>query len=121
MGYTLAKGGQVIDSGSLKADEKDKIGPRLWDIGDQLQDILKEHRPVDVCLIEFLRSSTGHVYIVWSAGNAVRDSICPVVIEIPTHLWSKVKDEGWFKCDALDSRYIYELARIICEEDEDAT
>ena len=117
MGYTLQVGGQIIDTGSLPANKYDGIAQRLDTIGDQLLDVLKEHRPVDVLLMELVRTSTGHLYLTWSAGNAVRDSVSPVVIEVPEKLWSKVKDINWFKCDALDSRYILELANILCRED----
>ena len=118
MGYTLQVGGQIIDTGSLPANKSDGIALRLDTVSDQLLDVLKEHRPVDVLLIELVRTSTGHHYLTWSAGNAVRDSVSPVVIEIPEKLWSKAKDVGWFKCDALDSRYILEVANILCREDD---
>ena len=119
MGYALYDGTEEIACGTLKAKPREDIGQRLHDLQDQLDDVLKYHHPIDVCLIELERSDTGNVYLVWSCGPFAASANAPVTLEIPHALWKRVIDEDYYKSDVMDAKYIFKLARTICEEDEE--
>jgi len=118
LGYAIFEGGIQVEAGTLKTSEKQPVGRRLFDLLDQLEDVIRDYRPIDIMLIELVRSSTGHIFLTWAAGMAVAASDAPVVIEIPEKMWKKTIDDQWFKCDVQDAKYIAKLAFVICEDED---
>ena len=83
---------------------------------------MKEYKvdTVDIALVEKVRSSSGHIYLVWSAGIAVAVSNSPHVVEIPSYMWKKIVDKDYYKDDHMDARYIGRLAMLLCKEDDES-
>jgi len=110
MGYCIFQGGEVIANGKLTSDGK--IGERLKDLYHQLD--IFDHTPL--MLMEKVRSGTGHIYLVFSAGVAVAGLSHSELLEIPYSLWSKRKDASYVKSDAMDARYMGLLAVDVCRD-----
>lgn len=120
MGYSLWDKGELVTCGTLKSTHK-SISRRLNDLHEQLSFELRHYHPIDVILIELVRAGTGDIYLSWSCGPFVAAGNAPVTIEIPYPLWKKVIDEDYYKSDVVDSKYIFKLAKLICEEDDEET
>lgn len=100
LGYAIYLDGKLSTSGRIVATPKAPIHVRLHDILSKLPKV----KP-DVLAIELVRSSTGHIYMVWAVGAIIAHYGVPT-IEIPTRMWSEVKDSSYIKEDETDAIYI---------------
>ena len=114
LGYCIIQDGKEMDAGELVA--RGPISQRLNSLHDQLEEVLKHYHPIDVLLIELVRTGTGSRELGWGAGNSIGPANTPVTIEIPFAMWKNVQDENYTKSDVNDARYIYKLAELICSE-----
>jgi hypothetical protein len=112
MGYALMEGGQLAKNGVFKTKEKE-IGKRLKELYNHLDIDLPE---VDLLVVEFVRTGTGHHFLTWSTGLAVGALGAKITIEIPTSLWAKCKDANYVKGDAMDAKYIAKFCIEVCED-----
>lgn len=109
VGYALYIGGKLKDSGKVKAKAKDPIYLRL----SQIMAGLPQYKP-DLVLIELVRSSTGHVYMVWAVGAIIAMYGLPT-IEIPHRLWKNIQDDKYTKDDDIDAIYMGKYAIAIAK------
>ena len=101
MGYCVTVDGKIDQNGVIKTT-KATIGERLRDLFEQVSQLPQ----ADVVIIEFVRTGTGHQYLVWSVGVAAAAANSSITIEIPTSMWSKYKDSEYYKSDAMDAKYM---------------
>lgn len=107
VGYALYVGGKLKESGKVKAKHKDPIHLRLSQIVVNLPQV----KP-DLVVIELVRSSTGHVYMVWAVGAIIAQYGTPT-IEIPHRLWKNIQDAKYTKDDDIDAIYMGKYAIAI--------
>jgi hypothetical protein len=100
LGYAVYVGGKLDNSGRIIATPKAPINVRLHDIVSKLPKV----KP-DVLVIELVRSSTGHVFMVWAVGAIIAHYGVPT-IEIPQRLWRNIQDSEYVKSDETDAIYI---------------
>lgn len=112
MGYALIEGGAVSKNGTFVTKKK-PIGERLKDLHSMLDLDLPE---VELMVVEFVRTGTGHHFLTWSTGLAVGALGAPITIEIPTKLWEKCKDKDYIKSDACDAKYIAKFCIEVCKD-----
>jgi hypothetical protein len=112
MGWALFVHGEVYSAGTAKSEGS--VGERLAEIMGQLPD-----ENLDVLVTEFVRSSTGHIYLVWSNGAAVAKYGPPVVLEVTTGAWKKLVDKSYVKTDVRDATNIGTFAVQLCKEYKD--
>lgn len=119
MGLCIYQDGVEVLAKTLKVHEKLPISQRLTYLHELLDGFIQQELDgsVDLVLIEKVRSSSGHVFLVWAAGGAISACASPVVIEIPAYMWKKVVDKDYVKTDEMDARYMFKLAHQLCEED----
>jgi hypothetical protein len=110
MGYALVEGGNISKNGTFTTKKK-QIGERLKDLHSMLDLELPE---VELVVIEFVRTGTGHHFLVWGTGLAVGALGATTTIEIPTSLWAKGKDANYIKSDAADAKYIARFCIEVC-------
>ena len=113
MGYAIFKNGEMVDSGSAKYESPGKIGKRLAGIFEELPEL----HDVGLVVTEKVRSSTGHVYLVWSNGTALAKYGPESVLEVSTKNWKRVCDHLYVKGDAADARYLGHFVLTLCLED----
>jgi len=112
MGYALVEGGNISKNGTFVTKKK-PIGERLKDLHSMLDLELPE---VELMVVEFVRTGTGHHFLTWSTGLAVGALGAKTTIEIPTSLWAKCKDANYVKSDACDAKYIARFCIEVCED-----
>jgi hypothetical protein len=112
MGYALVEGGNISKNGTFSTKKK-PIGERLKDLHSMLDLELPE---VELMVVEFVRTGTGHHFLTWSTGLAVGALGAKITIEIPTSLWAKGKDANYIKSDACDAKYIAKFCLAVCED-----
>jgi hypothetical protein len=100
LGYAVYIDGKLDNSGRIIATPKAPINVRLHDIVSKLPKV----KP-DVLVIELVRSSTGHVFMVWAVGAIIAHYGAPT-IEIPQRMWKEVQDDLYQKDDIADAIYI---------------
>lgn len=109
VGWSVYVKGKLVDGGTVTARPKAPIHVRLLQIVEKLP----RYRP-DVVIIELVRSSTGHVYMVWAVGAIIATYGVPT-IEIPHRLWKNAQDDKYVKDDQVDSeymgRYVMDIAK----------
>jgi Holliday junction resolvasome RuvABC endonuclease subunit len=118
MGYAIIEQGVITETGVVVAPPYNNIGGRL----EYMYNAIKEKGPYDAAFIEKVRSSQGHIYLVWSAGTAIAASGAPTVIEVSTSMWKKLarEDTTYSKSDEADAIKIAEVV-LECIKDNYAT
>lgn len=101
-GWALHISSTLVESGTIKAPDSMPINRRLWKICDEL--ILLE-KP-DVLVIEKLRGSMTHVYLLWSVGMIVSAIRAPILLEMPVTVWRSFRPENYEKSDQNDAEMI---------------
>lgn len=97
----------------IRATPTRPIGIRLAEMQRNLP--VMDGREV-VMLIEKVRSSTGHIYLTWSAGMLVSYFSPRKVVEVTTGAWKMSVDDTYIKSDLNDARAMGEFAiRLIRE------
>lgn len=100
VGYALYVKGKLTEGGKIVATAKAPIHKRLEQIVRKLPQL-----DPDMVIIELVRSSTGHVYMVWAVGAIVAHYGAPL-IEVPQRLWKNVQDDKYVKDDDVDAKYM---------------
>jgi len=100
VGYAIYKKGKFVEGGKIVARAKAPIYERLEEIARKLPQVTP-----DVVIIELVRSSTGHVYMVWAVGTIIAHYGVST-IEVPHRLWKNTIDDKYVKDDDVDAKYI---------------
>jgi hypothetical protein len=100
VGYAIYKKGKFVEGGKVVARAKAPIHERLEEIARKLPQVTP-----DVLIIELVRSSTGHIYMVWAVG-AIIAHYGVTTIELPHRLWKNIIDDKYVKDDDVDARYM---------------
>jgi hypothetical protein len=116
LGFSFWVNGVMVHSGSIKA--KGTVGPRLQTLAAQLEQegVACGVGAPDVVVIEFVRSSTGHIYLTWAAGVAVAALGAEHTLEVTTGAWRKNVDKTYVKGDERDAIEIGKFAVTLCKE-----
>lgn len=112
LGFALYRQGVLDESGTIIADGKAPVGNRLASLSEQLGELATP----DVMAVEKVRTGTGHVFLVWSAGTAVAATNAPVTIELPVSMWKKFVGKEHEKSDENDAIAIGDTIIHICKE-----
>jgi hypothetical protein len=100
VGYALYIKGKLELSGKVMATAKAPIHQRLKEIVSRLPKVTP-----DVLGIELVRTTTGHVFMVWAVGAILAHYGVPT-IELPHRMWKEVIDEHYEKDDTVDAIYM---------------
>jgi hypothetical protein len=100
-GFCFIEKMEIKENGVIKLPQKLPIAARLRHLVDELQ---QRWPQVDALGIEKIRGSRAHIYLLWSAGAAVAGTGAPMVFEIATSAWNKMRDKWYTKTDANDAK-----------------
>ena len=114
LGYALFKAGELVDSGIIAMDGKNKtIWERLRDLHDCLS---SEFEAPDVLVIEKLRGAFAHDYLKWSVGVIGTAIRAPVTLEMNISTWKSRAGKDYVKSDEADAIWIGRALLKICRD-----
>lgn len=102
-GYAIFKDGQLVDSGTLKFNPKDKsTARRIADMAQHLYELIIAH-DIKVMAIELLRGRMVTAQLFWSVGAFMAMAGYIDVIEVSIQIWKSQVDKGYVKSDVNDA------------------
>lgn len=104
-GFAVYIDGNLVDSGVLGCNKKDKTHKRLADMAVHLSYIIN-HYDIKMVAIELIRGRFHQVQLEWSVGMVM--TICGFlqIVEVPTNLWKYYTDANYVKGDVNDAKMI---------------
>lgn len=109
LGFAVFEAGVLVESGVIA--KKGAIGKRL----KHMITTLSQYQAA-VVVTEFVRTSTGHVYLTWASGAAVGALGADHTIEIHTGAWKKLVTASYQKTDENDAISIGRFAVEVAKE-----
>src|SRR3990167_9279168 len=101
-GWATYISSSLVSSGVFTAPDSMPINRRLWKLAD---DLAKLEKP-DVLVVEKIRGSMAHIYLLWSVGMVVSTIKAPILLEMPVSVWRSFRPEGYEKNDRNDAEMI---------------
>lgn len=115
VGWAWAIKGKRESSGILEVSKKLPVARRLGELIQLFGEGFCDPKP-DVLLIEKIRGSRAHAFLLWAVGATIAMFYDSVIIEIPTNIWKAYAGKGYEKSDEGDAICILESVLLLSQQ-----